>query len=90
MSSEQLKGLHMSAPPNDDHGVFFPEEVELLGRVFEDTLAFAKSREGDDLLEGLIASEIMELAKLGERDPQQLRSRTLARLGRRSDLQLAR
>jgi hypothetical protein len=79
----------MSAPPSE-HGVFFPEEVELLGRVFEDTLASAKSREGDDLLEGLIASEIIELAKLGERDPQQLQSRTLAKLGRRSGLQLAR
>ena len=80
----------MSVPPSDDYGVFFPEEVELLGRVFEDTLASAKSHEGDDLLEGLIASEIMELAKLGERDPGQLQARTLARLGRRSDLQLAR
>ena len=80
----------MSVPPSDGssdgYGVFFPEEVELLGRVFEHTLASAKSREDDDLLEGLIASEIMELAKLGERDPQRLQSRTLARLGRRSDL----
>jgi len=80
----------MSVPPSDDYGVFFPEEVELLGRVFEDTLAFAKSCEGDDLLEGLIASEIMQLAKLGERDPQQLQSRALAKLGRRGDLQLGR
>jgi hypothetical protein len=80
----------MSIPPGDDYGVFFPEEVALLGRVFEDTLASAKSRDGDDLLEGLIASEIIELAKLGERDPQQLQSRTLAKLGRRSDLQLVR
>jgi hypothetical protein len=89
MSSAIAQGSIMSAP-SSDHGVFFPEEVELLGRVFEDTLASAKSREGDDLLEGLIASEIIELAKLGERDPQQLQSRTLAKLGRRSGLQLAR
>jgi len=84
------QGSIMSVPPSDDYGVFFPEEVELLGRVFEDTLASAKSREGDDLLEGLIASEIIQLAKLGERDPQQLQSRTLAKLGRRGDLQPAR
>jgi len=80
----------MSKSPSDDYGVFFPEDVELLGRVFEDTLASAKAREDDDLLEALIASEIMELAKLGERDPQQLQSRTLAKLGRRSGLHLAR
>ena len=90
MSSVVAQGSIMSAPPSDSYGVFFPEEVELLGRVFEDTLASARSREGDDLLEGLIASEIIELAKLGERDPQQLQSRTLAKLGRRGGLQLAR
>jgi len=73
----------MSVPPRDGYGVFFPEEVELLGRVFEDTLASAKPREDHGLLEGLIASEIIQLAKRGERDPAQLQSRALAKLGGR-------
>ena len=83
MGSVVARGFIMSVPPGDGYGVFFPEEVELLGRVFEDTLASAEPREDDGLLEGLIASEIIELAKLGERDPAQLQSRTLAKLGGR-------
>jgi hypothetical protein len=70
-------------------GVFSPEEVELLGRVYEDTLASAKLRQSDDeLLERLIATEIIKLAKVGERDPRRLQSLTLARL-RLSHLQVA-
>ena len=71
----------MSAPHAENYGVFFPEEVELLGRVFRDTLACAKSAQSDDLLVGLIASEIIGLAKVGERDPERLQSRILAKLG---------
>jgi len=71
----------MSMHPNISFGVFSPEEVELLGRVFEDTLASAKLRQSDDdLLERLIATEIIKLAKVGERDPRRLQSLTLARL----------
>jgi hypothetical protein len=71
----------MSASRTENYGVFFPEEVELLGRVFRDTLACAKSPQSDDLLEGLIASEIIGLAKIGERDPDKLQSQILAKLG---------
>jgi hypothetical protein len=71
----------MSASRTENYGVFFPEEVELLGRVFRDTLACAKSPQSDDLLEGLIASEIIGLAKIGERDPHKLQSQILAKLG---------
>ena len=73
----------MSALHTENYGVFFPEEVELLGRVYRETLASAKSSQSDDLLEGLIASEIIGLAKIGERDPHKLRSRILAKLGLR-------
>jgi hypothetical protein len=71
----------MSTSRTEDYGVFSPEEVELLGRVFRDTLACAKSPQSDDLLEGLIASEIIGLAKIGERDPHKLQSQILAKLG---------
>jgi hypothetical protein len=71
----------MSTSRTENYGVFSPEEVELLGRVFRDTLACAKSPQSDDLLEGLIASEIIGLAKIGERDPHKLQSQILAKLG---------
>jgi len=73
----------MSLPHTEDYGVFFPEEVELLGRVYRETLASAKSSQSNELLEGLIASEIIGLAKIGERDPEKLQSRILAKLGLR-------
>ena len=73
----------MAASRTVNYGVFFPEDVELLGRVFKETLASAKSSQSDELLEGLIASEIIGLAKIGERDPEKLQSRILAKLGLR-------
>ena len=81
--SSRARGSTMSVSQAENYGVFFPEEVELLGRVFRDTLASAKPSHSDDLLEGLIASEIIGLAKIGERDPHKLRSRILAKLGLR-------
>jgi hypothetical protein len=78
-----LGGFTMSAPLAENYGVFFPEEVELLGRVFRETLASAKSSQSNELLEGLIASEIIGLAKVGERDPHKLQSLILAKLGLR-------
>ena len=77
------RGSIMSAPCTENYGVFFPEEVELLGRVYRETLASAKSPQSGELLEGLIASEIIGLAKVGERDPHKLQSLILAKLGLR-------
>jgi hypothetical protein len=82
--SSRARGSAMSASRTANYGVFFPEDVELLGRVFKDTMACAQSSQSDDLLAGLIASEIIGLAKVGERDPHILQSRILAKLGLRS------
>jgi hypothetical protein len=82
----RARGPTMSVPLTENaenYGVFFPEEVELLGRVFRETLASAKSSQSNELLEGLIASEIIGLAKVGERDPHKLQSLILAKLGLR-------
>src|SRR5690242_6195299 len=79
--SWRARDFAMSASHTGNYGVFFPEDVELLGRVFRETLACATTSQSDDLLEGLIASEIIGLAKVGERDPHKLRSRILAKLG---------
>jgi hypothetical protein len=79
--SSRAWGSAMAASRTVNYGVFFPEDVELLGRVFRETLACAKSSQSGDLLEELIASEIIGLAKVGERDPHILQSRILAKLG---------
>jgi hypothetical protein len=79
--SSRAWGSAMAESRTVNYGVFFPEDVELLGRVFRETLACAKSSQSGDLLEGLIASEIIGLAKVGERDPHILQSRILAKLG---------
>jgi hypothetical protein len=79
----RARGSTMSVPRTENYGVFFPEDVDLLSRVFRETLASAKSPQSSDLLEGLIASEIIGLAKVGERDPHKLQSQILAKLGLR-------
>jgi hypothetical protein len=60
---------------------FFPEEVELMGDVFEDILGSLHLPNRDDAVARLVASRIIELAKSGERDPERMRSEALARLG---------
>jgi hypothetical protein len=79
--SSRAWGSAMSISRAENYGVFFPEDVELLSRVFRETMACAKSSQSGDLLEGLVASEIIGLAKVGERDPYILQSRILAKLG---------
>lgn len=60
---------------------FFPEEVELMGDVFEDILGSLHLPNRDDAVARLVASRVIELAKSGERDPERMRSEALARLG---------
>jgi hypothetical protein len=60
---------------------FYPEEVELMGDVFEDILGSLHLPNRDDDIARLVASRVIELAKSGERDPKRMRSETLARLG---------
>ncbi len=57
-----------------DSNAFNPEEVTILRDVFEDTLRALKLTDRSDPVTSLIAKKIIELARLGERDPCTLAS----------------
>jgi hypothetical protein len=54
-----------------DSNAFNPEEVTILRDVFEDTLRTLVTDRSDPVT-SLIAKKIIELARLGERDPARL------------------
>ncbi len=60
-----------------DSNAFNPEEVTTLRDVFEDTLRALKLTDRSDPVTSLIAKKIIELARLGERDPARLRQAAL-------------
>jgi len=64
----------------NDHS-FTPEEAKILVGAFEDTLGALKLVDREDPLTLLVARCIIDLAKAGERDPVQLRERTLKTIG---------
>ena len=63
-----------------DSNAFNPEEVTILRDVFEDTLRTLKLTDRSDPVTSLIAKKIIELARLGERDPARLRQAALQAL----------
>jgi hypothetical protein len=71
----------MSVLPFARCEVFDPEEVELMGDVFEDILGTLHLPKRDDVLAQVVATRIIQLAKGGERNPERMRSATLASLG---------
>lgn len=54
-------------------GVFAPELVTLMGKVFEDVLKTLGLVRRDDAVTQLIAHRIIELVGSGERDPERLK-----------------
>jgi hypothetical protein len=60
-----------------DSNAFNPEEVTILRDVFEDTLRTLKLTDRSDPVTSLIAKKIIELARLGERDPGRLHQAAL-------------
>ena len=56
---------------------FSAEEATVLIEAFEDTLRALKLTDREDPITLLVAKRVVELAKEGERDPVQLRNRTL-------------
>ena len=59
-------------------GVFAPEQVALMGDVFEDVLKTLGLTRRDDPVTALVAHKIIELVQSGERDPVRLKQLTLA------------
>ena len=56
---------------------FSAAEAKVLIEAFEDTLRALKLTDREDPITLLVAKRVVELAKEGERDPVQLRNRTL-------------
>jgi hypothetical protein len=61
---------------NNDHA-FTPEEANILVAAFEDTLRELKLVDREDPLTILVAKQIIQIAKDGERDPVRLRQLTI-------------
>jgi hypothetical protein len=59
-------------------GVFAPEQVALMGNVFEDVLKELGLVDREDPLVSLIAHKVVELVQAGERDPERLKQLVLA------------
>jgi len=58
-------------------GTFEPEQVTILGDVFEDVLQALGLADRHDLLTEMVAKKVIELAQSGERDPVRLKVLTL-------------
>jgi hypothetical protein len=54
-------------------GVFAPEQVIMMGHVFEDVLKTLGLVDREDPLTTLIAHRIIELVQTGETDPERLK-----------------
>jgi hypothetical protein len=58
-------------------GAFSPEEVALLGNVFEDVLKTLGLVDRQDPLTASVAQKVIELASAGVRDPERLKRLTV-------------
>ena len=58
-------------------GAFAPEEVALLGNVFEDVLKTLGLVDRQDPLTASVAQKVIELASAGIRDPERLKRLTV-------------
>ena len=58
-------------------GSFEPEEVAMLGSVFEEVLQALGLVDRQDLATEMVAKKVIELAKAGVRDPDRLKALTV-------------
>jgi hypothetical protein len=56
-----------------DGGAFGPDDVKVMTNAFDDALRELKLTDRADPLTEMVAQEIVEAARLGERDPVKLR-----------------
>jgi hypothetical protein len=72
------------------HGAFAPEEVDGLGRVFEDVLQTLGLVDRHDPVTAMIAQKLVELATSGIRDPDRLKALTVQAITQQQQQQLRR
>jgi len=58
-------------------GAFAPEEVAMLGNVFEDVLKALGLVDRQDPITAAVALRLIEIAKAGVRDPERLEALTI-------------
>jgi hypothetical protein len=87
-------GLGRSTVPNYEilrrQGVFAPDEVAMLGNVFEDVLPTLGLGDDQDPLTVTIAKCLVEYAKTGIRDPERLKAITIRALTQQQQQQIQR
>jgi hypothetical protein len=71
-------------------GVFTPDEVALLGNVFEDVLRTLSLVDRKDPLAVTIAKCLVEYAKTGIRDPERLKTITIQAVTQQQQQQIER
>jgi hypothetical protein len=71
-------------------GSFEPEEVAMLGKVFEDVLRALRLARRKDPMTELIAKKLVELATAGMRDPERLKALTIQAFTQQQQQQLQR
>ena len=59
------------------NGSFQPEEITMLGNVFEDVLKVLGLVDRQDPLTAAVAQKVLELATAGVRDPERLKRLTV-------------
>jgi hypothetical protein len=68
-------------------GVFAPDEVAMLGKVFEDVLRIKGLVDRKDPMTDMVAKKLSELATSGIRDPDRLKTLTLRAFTRQQQQQ---
>jgi hypothetical protein len=63
-------------------GVFEPEAIERMTAAYENALKVLQLTDRNDPITELVASKIIQIAEVGERDRERLCQRTLEALGR--------
>ena len=61
-----------------ENSAFEPEHVEAMSTAFEDICRELGLAQRDDPLRELVARQVIEFARRGERDPTKLRSQVMA------------
>ena len=69
-------------------GTFAPEEVAMLGNVFEDVLQTLSLTDRKDPITEMVAKKLLELATSGIRDPARLKALTLQSLTQQQQQQI--
>jgi hypothetical protein len=68
-------------------GVFAPDEVTMLGNVFEDVLRMLGLVAREDPMTKMVAKKLLELATAGMRDPERLKALTVQAFTRQQQQQ---